>query len=68
MKIVREIMKLGKFSRISGGMVCGAQSKLRLCSANRPVSQMRALLAACRKLAVDYDTFPKLLYVFGLKT
>ena len=25
---------------------------------------MQALLAACRELAVDYDTFPKLLYIF----
>ena len=30
--------------------------------------QMRAFLAACRELAVDYDTFPKLLYIFGHKT
>ena len=35
---------------------------------NRPVLQMRARLAACRELAVDYDTFPKLLNVFGHKT
>ena len=28
---------------------------------------MRALLVACRELAVDYDTFPKLLYVFEHK-
>ena len=36
---------------------------------NRPVSQMRALLAACSELAVDYDTFPTLLpvHVFGHK-
>ena len=32
---------------------------------NRPVSQVRVPLAACRELAVDYDTFLKLLYVFG---
>ena len=32
---------------------------------NRPVSQVRVPLAACRELAVDYDTFIKLLYVFG---
>ena len=35
---------------------------------NRPASQMRAPLAACREITVDYDTFPKLLYVFGHKT
>ena len=29
---------------------------------------MRALLATWRELAVDYDTLPKLLYVFGHKT
>ena len=34
---------------------------------NRPVSQMRAILVACRELAVDYYTFAKLLYVFGHK-
>ena len=34
---------------------------------NRPVSQMWAPLVACRELAVDYDTFQKLLYVFGQK-
>ena len=34
---------------------------------NRPFSQMRALLVACRELALDYDTFPQLLYVFGHK-
>ena len=34
---------------------------------NRPISQMRTPLGACRELAVDYDTFPKLLYVFGHK-
>ena len=29
---------------------------------------MRVLLAAYRELAADYDTFPKLLYVFRNKT
>ena len=33
----------------------------------RPVSQMRALLVAYHELALDYDTFPKLLFVFGHK-
>ena len=28
---------------------------------------MRTLLAACRELAMDYDTFPKLLYVLDIK-
>ena len=36
-------------------------------SANRPISQMRALLAACHELAVNYDTLPKLLYVLNIK-
>ena len=31
---------------------------------DKPVSQMQALLAACFELAVDYDTFPNLLYIF----
>ena len=34
---------------------------------NRPVSQMRAPQAACRKLALDYNTLSKLLYVFEHK-
>ena len=29
---------------------------------------MRAPLAACRELALDYNTLPKLLYVFEHKT
>ena len=29
---------------------------------------MRALLAACRELAVDYNTFREVLYVFEHKT
>ena len=37
-------------------------------TANRPVSQMQALLAAYRELVVDYDTLPKLQYVFWHKT
>ena len=28
------------------------------CDANRPISQMRATLAAWRKLALDYNTYP----------
>ena len=35
-----------------------------LVSPNRPVSQMRMPLAACRELALDYYTSPKLLYDF----
>ena len=35
---------------------------------NKPVSQMRALLVTCCKLAVDYNTLPMLLYVFEHKT
>ena len=31
---------------------------------NQRISQMRALPAACRELAVDYITFPNVLYVF----
>ena len=34
---------------------------------NRPVSHMRALLAACHELEVDYDTWPNMLYDFGHK-
>ena len=34
---------------------------------NRWVSQMRALLAACRDLAVDYSTLPQLPYVLNIK-
>ena len=30
---------------------------------DRIVSQMRTPLTACRELMVDYDTFPKLLYI-----
>ena len=41
---------------------------LELCPANRPVSQMQAPLVACCELVLDYDTLPKLLYVFGHKT
>ena len=37
-------------------------------SLNRWVSQMRALLGACRELAKDYNTLPELLYVFEHKT
>ena len=37
-------------------------------SINRPVSQMQALLAACRELSLDYNTVPKLQYVFEHKT
>ena len=29
---------------------------------NRPDSQMRVLLAACRELALDYDTFPTICF------
>ena len=50
---------------------CPSVSKVTLLDMgeiNRPISQMWAPLAACRKLAVDYDTFPKLLYVSGHKT
>ena len=36
--------------------------------ANRRVSQMRALLVACRELAVDYSTLREVLYVFEHKT
>ena len=35
---------------------------------NRPVSQIRAPLAACPELSLDYNTQPKLLYVFERKT
>ena len=35
---------------------------------NRPVSQMPAVLAACRELAVDNDTLRKPLCIFGHKT
>ena len=42
--------------------------KLPITYINRPVSQMRALLAACRELALDYDTLPKALYGFEHKT
>ena len=34
---------------------------------NKPVSQMRALLAACHKLALGYDTLANLLYVLDIK-
>ena len=33
---------------------------------NRPVSHMRTRLAACRELAVDYNTLPKLLCIFWI--
>ena len=33
-------------------------------NANRVVSQMRALVEACRKLAVDYNWLPYMLYIF----
>ena len=29
---------------------------------NRPDSQVRVLLAACRELALDYDTFPTICF------
>ena len=32
--------------------------KLDWTTLNRPVSQMRATLAACRELALDYNTYP----------
>ena len=35
---------------------------------NRPISQMRMLQAACRKLEVGYNRFPKVLYIFEHKT
>ena len=35
---------------------------------NKPGSQILALLAACRKVALHYNTLPKLLYVFEHKT
>ena len=35
---------------------------------DRPASLMRAPLAACRELALDYNTLPKLLYVIEHKT
>ena len=35
---------------------------------NRRVSQMRALLAACRILGLDYNTLPSVLYVFEHET
>ena len=35
---------------------------------NTRVSQMWALLAACRELAVDYTTLPEVLYVYEHKT
>ena len=38
------------------------------CIHNRPVSQMRAPLVACHELALDYNTLPKLLYIFEHKT
>ena len=44
------------------------QPPFGISSRNRPVSQMRALLAACREVAMEYDTFPNLLYVFAHKT
>ena len=34
---------------------------------NRPVSHMRALLAASRELAVDYNTSRDVLYVLYIK-
>ena len=34
---------------------------------NRQVSQMRALLANCGELTVDYNTLPDVLYVFEHK-
>ena len=33
-----------------------------------PVSQMQVPLTACREIALDYNTLPKLLYVFEHKT
>ena len=33
-------------------------SKLWYLHHNRPISQMRATLAACRELALDYNTYP----------
>ena len=35
--------------------------------ANRPVSHMRALLAASRGPAMDFDTLPNLQYVLDIK-
>ena len=35
---------------------------------DRRVSQMRALLIACRELAVDYNTLRQVFYVFEHKT
>ena len=35
---------------------------------NRPVSQIRVLLAACGEIAVDYNTLLKVLYIFEHKT
>ena len=37
------------------------------CWFNKPVSQIWALLVACRELALGYNTLPKLLYVFERK-
>ena len=34
---------------------------------NRPVSQMRVLLAACRELALDYDTLQRRYMVLSIK-
>ena len=50
---------------------CGAclcKSDGRLCGGIRRVSQMWALLAACREQAVDYNTKPKVLYISEHKT
>ena len=35
---------------------------------NKQISEMQALLAACRELAVDYNTLRQVLYVFEHKT
>ena len=37
-------------------------------SLQRRVSQMLAILVVCRELAMDYNTLPKVLYVFEHKT
>ena len=41
----------------------GAAMALTVWPLNRRVSQMRALLAACPQLPVDYKTLPEVLYV-----
>ena len=45
-------------------LLCGQVSATQQPIYNRRVSQMRALLADCHELAVDYNTLPKALYVF----